>query len=143
MIRMRGALFTSDAHMDQTRVRADSSELRQVFRNILENALAPELDAMSNRIQVKIHAGWRDVELNEGRGLEVTIRDNGPGFSDGNCERIFEPFFTTKARGTGLGMSICRRIIEAHGGSIRAACAADGGLEIVIRLPYSQNEVIL
>ena len=111
MIRMRGALFTSDAHMAQTRVRADSSALRQVFRNILENALAPELDAMSNRIQVKIHAVWRDVELNEGRGLEVTIRDNGPGFSDGNCERIFEPFFTTEARGTGLGLSICRPIM--------------------------------
>jgi signal transduction histidine kinase len=62
------------------------------------------------------------------------IRDNGPGLTPEQRRRIFEPFFTTKPRGTGLGMAIAQRIVEAHGGSITVE-DVDAGAAILLRLP--------
>jgi signal transduction histidine kinase len=65
----------------------------------------------------------------------VTFRDNGPGISAEARARVFEPFFTTKTKGTGLGMAISRRLVEAHGGRIEVGEASGSGAEIVITLP--------
>jgi signal transduction histidine kinase len=67
--------------------------------------------------------------------VQVAFLDNGPGFQEGTAERIFEPFFTTKTKGTGLGMAISRRIVEAQGGTISAASTPGKGLEVRITLP--------
>jgi len=48
------------------------------------------------------------------------VRDNGPGFRDGDAARLFQPFYTTKSSGTGLGLSLCQKVVNAHGGDIRA-----------------------
>ena len=69
-------------------------------------------------------------------GLRLSIQDNGPGMNAEQRARIFEPFFTTKARGTGLGMAIARRIMEAHGGNI-AVGESDQGTTIVLSLPLA------
>jgi signal transduction histidine kinase len=65
----------------------------------------------------------------------MTVLDNGPGLCVEAKRNVFEPFFTTKTKGTGLGMAIARRIVEAHGGNITAGDAASGGAEFVIKLP--------
>jgi signal transduction histidine kinase len=109
--------------------RVDRFRLTQVFRNVLENALAACQDP------VEIEIACRQTRLANGTAIEVSVRDNGPGLDPQQLLRIFEPFYTTKPKGTGLGMSIAQRIIEAHGGRIAAQNASRGGAELVITVP--------
>jgi two-component system, LuxR family, sensor kinase FixL len=111
----------------------DRLAIGQVFRNILENALSACNDP------VQIHAVWQDVTWSEKAALQVSFRDNGPGLPPQVRQRLFEPFFTTKTRGTGLGMAIARRIVEAHGGRLVAGSDAVSGAEFVITLPRNAS----
>ncbi|HTU16969.1 MAG TPA: PAS domain S-box protein [Gemmataceae bacterium] len=111
----------------------DSFRLEQVFRNILENALAACKDPLEIRVTCSA------ALLDSRPALRIAVRDNGPGLSSEQRRRIFEPFFTTKTKGTGLGMAIALRIIEAHGGQIAAAAPAGPGAEIVILLPRGSS----
>ncbi len=67
--------------------------------------------------------------------LECVISDHGEGMSQETLTRVFEPFYTTKQSGTGLGMAICKRIIDAHEGTIQATSVPNQGTSITIRLP--------
>lgn len=67
--------------------------------------------------------------------LRLALRDNGPGLSPAAREKLFEPFYTTKSKGTGLGMSIARRIVESHGGQIVAGNSGTAGAEFIVTLP--------
>ena len=100
-----------------------------MFRNVLDNALA----ACADPVQIVVRCAETTID---GRpALRVSIADNGPGLTAEQKQQIFEPFFTTKTKGTGLGMAIAKRIVEAHGGAIVANTAAGGGAEIRITLP--------
>jgi len=81
----------------------------------------------------------RELRITSGRNsdgaVRVSVRDSGPGFKPKDIERIFDPFFTTKAEGMGLGLSISRTIIEAHGGTLSAAQNEDQGATIQFILP--------
>ncbi|MCC6145307.1 MAG: hypothetical protein IT368_15995 [Candidatus Hydrogenedentes bacterium] len=80
------------------------------------------------------------VEQNEGRGpIEVRFEDEGPGIAPDKVARIFEPFYTEKARGVGMGLAICLRIITAHDGTIQAASRPGGGTSIIVRLPRARE----
>ena len=105
-----------------TEITADQHQLQQVFRNLLENAL----DACGAQGDIRACLPLAPDKANE---VIVEISDSGPGISGEVKHQIFEPFFTTKNRGTGLGMAISKRIVEAHGGTIEAGDAvADGAL---------------
>ncbi|MBI1830904.1 MAG: PAS domain S-box protein [Planctomycetes bacterium] len=78
------------------------------------------------------------TELNGQPAIRISCQDNGPGLNAEQRQRIFEPFFTTKTKGTGLGMAIAKRIIEAHGGRIGVGSAAARGAEIFIVLPVGK-----
>ncbi len=106
----------------------DPFRLEQVFRNIFENSLAACRDPVEIRIRCQ------DGFLGGSPALRVSVRDNGPGLPAEVRRRIFDPFFTTKTKGTGLGMAIAKRIIDAHGGHIWADPAGPGA-EIHILLP--------
>ena len=67
--------------------------------------------------------------------LRVAVRDNGPGLGAEQRKRIFEPFYTTTTKGTGLGMAIAKRIVEAHGGRIAVGPGTGRGAEILLLLP--------
>ena len=71
--------------------------------------------------------------------IRIAFRDNGPGLNAEQKQRIFDPFFTTKTKGTGLGMAIAKRIVEAHGGQIAVATDSGRGAEILITLPYKPS----
>jgi len=93
-------------------IRADRVQLQQVILNLIINAVEAMRDA-----------GEEDRELlistrNEPDGVCVEMRDSGPGFAPAALERLFEAFYTTKSGGLGLGLSICRSIIEAHNGRL-------------------------
>lgn len=107
----------------------DQFRLEQVFRNILENSLAACADGA--RIDIRV----AKTALSGRPAVRISIHDNGPGLSAEQKQRIFEPFFTTKTKGTGLGMAIARRIVEAHGGQIEVGPGNEPGAEIIITLP--------
>lgn len=111
-------------------VEADPFALRQLFRNVLENALAA---CQTDPVVITLCINRR--ETGSQSGVEVLIRDNGPGITADVSRRIFEPFFTTKIHGTGLGLAICRRVADAHGGDIRLVSRDGGGAEFVLSLP--------
>ena len=105
----------------------DPFRLDQVFRNIFENSLA------ACRDPVRITIRCREVVLGGRAAVSMSVQDNGPGLNPEQRRRIFDPFFTTKTKGTGLGMAIAKRIIEAHGGQL-AVGSAEGGAELLITL---------
>jgi signal transduction histidine kinase len=105
-----------------------SGNLFQVFCNLTKNAL----DAMKNGGQLKISAHPGEDNI-----LIIEFRDTGTGLPPDNIEAIFEPFFTTKGdrKGTGLGLAVCRDIIESHNGRITAENAPEGGSIFTVTLP--------
>jgi PAS domain S-box-containing protein len=107
----------------------DPYRLEQVFLNILGNALAACGDAAVVEIRVA------RAELDGHPALSIAVHDNGPGLDPEQRQKIFEPFYTTKTKGTGLGMSITKRIVEAHGGRIAVGEGAGPGAEIILTLP--------
>jgi PAS domain S-box-containing protein len=107
----------------------DQFRVEQVFRNILENSLA----ACSDPVRIEIRCA--KAQINGQPAVRIALRDNGPGLNAEQARRIFDPFFTTKTKGTGLGMAIVKRIVEAHGGKIGVGPGAGGGAEIVVTLP--------
>ncbi|MDP1798751.1 MAG: PAS domain S-box protein [Planctomycetaceae bacterium] len=109
----------------------DRHRFCQVLRNVLENSIAA-LPSAGGIVSVTS----LDARLHGKPALQIAIRDNGSGMSAEQRARLFEPFFTTKARGTGLGMPIARRIMEAHRGEIELG-PAESGTEILLRLPMA------
>jgi PAS domain S-box-containing protein len=103
----------------------DGELLRAAFFNLFLNA-AQAMDG-SGDIQVTLTP---DTD-----SIRIDIRDEGPGIPADVRERVFEPFFTTKARGGGLGLSIVRRTVDLHGGTITLDCPAQGGTVMTLRLP--------
>ena len=97
-------------------VRGDRVQLQQVMLNLIVNAV----QAMSG-----VSDGARELQIStrtaESDGVLVTVRDSGPGLPPSSLERLFDAFYTTKADGMGMGLSICRSIIEAHGGRLWAS----------------------
>jgi PAS domain S-box-containing protein len=111
----------------------DKFRLEQVFRNIFENAIAAAGESVSIRIRCS------PADLDGQPAVHISCRDNGPGLNAEQRERIFDPFFTTKTKGTGLGMAICKRIIEAHGGQIAVGRGVEPGAEVIITLPIKKT----
>jgi signal transduction histidine kinase len=110
---------------------ADSGQLRQVVYNLMFNAL----DAMPEGGAIRVSVGTAPRAEAGPTMLAVRVEDTGPGLPAGLEDRIFEPFVSTKETGLGLGLSICRRIVEAHGGSITAETLPAGGAVFSVRLP--------
>lgn len=100
----------------------------ELLEQVLENAICNAVQAMpgGGRIRVTFSEAAREVS--------VRVSDEGPGLAEEALPKVFDPFFTTKARGAGLGLSVCRRIIEAHGGHIKMANTGNGA-EVVFSLP--------
>jgi signal transduction histidine kinase len=124
----RDAWFHAETHGLDLRCLVDPFPIEQVFRNIFENSLAACHDP------VRIGIDCADAELNGQSALQVRIRDNGAGLTSEQRERIFEPFFTTKTNGTGLGMAIAKRIVEAHEGKISVCADTSVGTAIEVLL---------
>jgi signal transduction histidine kinase len=134
------ALVRNDAVLEQVEiavdiepelppVRGDRVQLEQVLVNLLLNAVDAVKGLPRRARTVALHARRREAVI------EVAVRDQGGGIAAADVERVFEPFYTTKGEGLGMGLSICRSIIRAHGGRLWAENSAQGGATFYFTLP--------
>ena len=115
-------------------VNADRVQLQQVVLNLIINST----EAMS------FNEGARDLLISTGKaesgGVLVAVRDSGPGIDPARLERVFDAFYTTKSRGMGMGLSICRSIVDDHGGRLWAAANQPRGTMFQFTLPCAENQ---
>jgi signal transduction histidine kinase len=111
-------------------VHGDAIQLQQVILNLALNAEAAMADSASGIRRLTVESS----ELAPGT-VDVCVRDTGIGVKEGDLEDIFKPFVTTKTSGLGMGLSISRSIVDAHGGKIRAERNTDRGLSVHVELP--------
>lgn len=115
-------------------VQVDCVQVQQVVLNLILNAV----EAMAS-----VDAGAREllisIKQNETNGIVVAVGDSGPGIDPKNLDRVFEAFYTTKSSGVGMGLSICRSIIEAHGGRLWADANKPRGAVFQFTLPNAEN----
>ena len=106
----------------------DCERIKQVLRNLLENALFA--CQPSGEVTVRLRL------INDTETLRVEVEDNGDGIPQENLDSIFAPFFTTKTKGTGLGLAVSQRYVEAHDGRIFVDSAKSNGARFVVEIPY-------
>jgi signal transduction histidine kinase len=135
-----------DLGQGPVRVRGDEDLLRQVFHNLVLNAVQamPEGGRVtfSSRLRTLTKARelarFGEVPGHDGAALdvlEVGVKDTGPGIPKEVQKKIFDPFFTTKARGTGLGLAIVHNIIEAHHATVDVVSGEGKGTEFIFMFP--------
>ena len=110
-------------------VSSDPIQVQQVLLNLFRNAVEAMQGCDRRELEV--------VSSRQGKEAEIRVSDSGPGLPDEVRSRLFEPFVTTKAEGLGVGLSICRGIVERHGGRIWAEGRVGGGTVFCLRLPLS------
>ena len=151
----QGVRIQCDPDAGELLIEADHEELRQLFLNLLLNALdilpnggtirivaslsaeaPPEAGAATNlAVAATQTLAAGPPPGNPASWVTISIADNGPGIAERVRDRIFDPYVSTKDGGLGLGLAICRRIVETHGGQIVAGNAAGGGAVFTVRLP--------
>jgi len=128
----RNVTLSSDLSPQPLRVSGDRIQLQQVILNLIINGM----DAMSDVPKSQRRITGRTALLSNG-SVEIAISDSGPGIPPDELDHVFEPFFTTKNDGMGMGLSIARTIVEAHGGRIRAETQVGGGAVFRLNLPLA------
>lgn len=117
-------------------VRIDKIQIEQVILNLLRNAIEAIQEANTHNPQITI-----EVKTQKNSYITVRIIDNGPGFSEQIANHLFDVYFTTKTQGMGLGLAICRSIIEAHSGQLSASRLPIGGSCFEFDLPIKEKQV--
>ena len=115
------------------RVQGDRVQLQQVLLNLIINAIEAMRDVGEEERELLIST------RNEPDGVSVEVRDSGPGFAPETLDHVFEAFYTTKPGGLGMGLSICRSIIDAHGGRLWASANLPCGASFQFALPATAN----
>jgi two-component system, LuxR family, sensor kinase FixL len=118
-------------------VRGDKVELQQVVLNLLLNAFEAMKDCPANQREINVRAAMEGADV-----VRVVVCDRGTGVSSENLDRIFQPFYTTKRDGLGMGLSISRSIIEAHGGRLLAENNTDQGATFYFTVPVEEKRTI-
>lgn len=119
------------------KVKGDRTQLQQVILNLIVNAI----EAMSSSYTRPNELGIR-TEIDVTGAVLVTISDSGPGLGTEELEQVFQAFYTTKAKGMGMGLAICRSMVEAHGGRMWASNNESRGAVFRFTLPLEQDESV-
>jgi PAS domain S-box-containing protein len=113
-----------------TFVQVDPVQMREILNNILNNAFQSILDKKG---KIRVHAA-----VDQQGFLRISVKDNGVGIDEKKLGKIFEPFYTTKPKGTGLGLTICKDLVEMHGGRIYIETESGKGTTMTIKLPVEK-----
>jgi signal transduction histidine kinase len=118
-------------------VHGDRVQLQQVVLNLILNAAEAMGSSDAGRQELSISTGQ-----SQANGVLVAVRDSGPGIDPDHLERVFDAFYTTKSNGMGMGLSICRSIIDAHGGRLWAEPNEPRGAVFQFTLPIAEDEAM-
>jgi signal transduction histidine kinase len=129
-IASHGAALRMDLHSDVPPVAGDKVQLQQVVINLVVNGIQAMAGTIGREISLTIRSRRR-----QGNRVLVSVIDNGTGIDPRHLDTLFDAFFTTKPAGMGMGLSICRSIIEAHGGEVGASNNPDFGATFHFTLP--------
>jgi signal transduction histidine kinase len=129
-LKAAGAQIEFDLAPDLPLILGRAGQLQQVFLNLVINAAEAMMKIEDRQRLLRIESKRLDPN-----GIELTFQDSGPGIDAENIARIFDTFFTTKRDGMGMGLSICRSIVEAHGGTLSVASAMPNGSIFRVALP--------
>ncbi|HIJ81161.1 MAG TPA: HAMP domain-containing histidine kinase [Desulfuromonadales bacterium] len=109
---------------------------------VVDRMIQMLLNLMKNGIQAMPDGGSLVVSLHQkNSSVRISIKDSGTGISPEQFEHIFEPFWTSKTQGTGLGLALCRKVVEEHGGNLRVESSFGLGAEFIAVIPLNQREV--
>ena len=130
-LRTHRVSVSMELHNELPQMFADRGQLQQVLQNLITNAVEAMHAASDRSRLLRIRS---DIIQDRNR-IVVSIADSGTGIGEKDRDRIFEPFFTTKSTGTGIGLTICRSIIESHGGRLQASANRPYGTIFEVVLP--------
>jgi PAS domain S-box-containing protein len=116
-----------------SKVNADSIQIEQVLLNLIRNAIEAMAESKTDQRKLTIR-----TSPTKSKCIEFAVSDSGHGLDDEILAQVFEPFFTTKAEGLGIGLSISRSIVEAHGGTLSAKSNPEGGTTFKFTLPITK-----
>jgi PAS domain S-box-containing protein len=137
MLRQHHIKLDIDRRRDLSPVTGDRIQLQQVLLNLVINA-TDAMRSVDNRARVlEIRAEERDG------AVRIRVQDSGPGLTEASVRRIFTPFFSTKPEGMGVGLSISRSIVEAHGGRLDLAANTSNGATFELELPVALDESLM
>jgi C4-dicarboxylate-specific signal transduction histidine kinase len=122
-----------DLRAASSRIAGDAVQLQQVLVNLVDNAVEAMKAAAGRRRQLRVVTSAGD-----GR-IEVRVEDNGAGVEDARLAAMFDPFISTKQDGMGMGLAVCRSIVETHGGAIRAQARQPHGCAVIFNLPEERR----
>lgn len=129
-------LVVEAADLSEATVYADAYYLRQVFENLVRNA-REAMQGQDEPARLRVTVG------RQGGNAEVRVADNGPGIAPENLQSIFQPFVSTKGKGMGLGLAICREIVEGHGGRLEVESTVGRGTTFIVSLPlYTETPAL-
>ena len=129
----RDILVELELESSLSKLRVDRNQLKQAFYNIIRNAFQAMKTGGILRIQTRATASY----------AFIIFSDTGPGIPVENMSHIFAPYFTTRESGSGLGLMIVRRILQAHGGEVGIESTEGKGVSVILRLPYTDKQVRL
>ena len=127
------AIKFSSKYTDKAFIHGDEKKLRQILNNLLKNSI----DALSDIEKPRITVATRDIQISNTAFLELSIEDNGIGFTEETVSKVFEPYVSTKPKGKGLGLAIVKNIVDEHQGHI-AIKNNQKGASVIITIPVNQ-----
>jgi signal transduction histidine kinase len=131
----RGGIKIVRKYDTEGQLDGDAEQLRRVVINLVGNAIDALEEAPIDQSEIRISIG----ENLAGTEVWVRVADNGLGIDDEVRDRIFDPFYTSRDEGTGLGLALCRKIVDNHGGTIEVETASGEGTEFVLTFPKSNR----
>jgi signal transduction histidine kinase len=130
-LRMERVATSIELRDDLPLVMAERGQLQQVLLNLITNAIEAMHDITDRPRMLRVRSDMNE----DASSIRITVEDTGTGIDGKDMEHLFEPFFTTKSAGTGIGLNVCRSIIEAHGGNIKISTNRPHGTVFSLNLP--------
>ena len=130
------AIKFSSKYTDKAFIHGDEKKLRQILNNLLKNSI----DALSDIEKPRITVATRHIQISNTDFLELSIEDNGIGFTEETVSKVFEPYVSTKPKGKGLGLAIVKNIVDEHQGHI-AIKNNQKGASVIITIPVNQPQI--